>query len=162
MDKTIINWFEHTYNNTQSFSLQNLECYCRVVKIHDGDTFTIILPVFNSFYRLSVRLVNIDTCEIKSENPNCRMIANNARKRLFELVTKQTHDDSDKFLSDNVHLVYIKCKDFDKYGRLLGDIYKTSEDDESFSEILMKEKLAYFYDGKKKLTEEEQIQLLQK
>jgi endonuclease YncB( thermonuclease family) len=91
------------------------------------------------------------------------MIATNARKRLFELVTKQTSSDlSDKFLSDNVYLVYIKCKDFDKYGRLLGDVYKTDEDDISFSEILMEEKLAYFYDGKKKLTEEEQIEILKK
>jgi len=159
----IINWKEHSYNNTPSFSLQNLECYCRVVKIHDGDTFTIILPVFNSFYRFSVRLIDIDTCEIKSVNPTCKMIATNARKRLFELVTKQTSSDlSDKFLSDNVYLVYIKCKDFDKYGRLLGDVYKTDEDDISFSEILMEEKLAYFYDGKKKLTEEEQIEILKK
>jgi endonuclease YncB( thermonuclease family) len=157
-----INWKEHKYNNTSSFSLQNLECYCRVVKIHDGDTFTIILPVFNSFYRFSVRLVDIDTCEIKSNNPTCKMIATNARKRLFELVTKQTSDLSDSFLSDNVNLVYIKCKDFDKYGRLLGDVYKTDEDDISFSEILMEEKLAYFYDGKKKLTEEEQIEILKK
>ena len=155
----IINWKEHSYNNTPSFSLQNLECYCRVVKIHDGDTFTIILPVFNSFYRFSVRLVDIDTCEIKSNNPSCKMIATNARKRLFELVTKQTSDLSDSFLSDNVNLVYIKCKDFDKYGRLLGDIYKTGDDDKSFSEILIEEKLAYFYDGKK-LTEEEQIEIL--
>ena len=155
-----INWKEHKYNNTPSFSLQNLECYCRVVKIRDGDTFTIILPVFNSFYRFSVRLVDIDTCEIKSNNPTCKMIATNARKRLFELVTKQTSDLSDNFLSDNVNLVYIKCKDFDKYGRLLGDVYKTDEDDKSFSEILMEEKLAYFYDGKKKLTEEEQIEIL--
>jgi len=159
----IINWKEHSYNNTPSFSLQNLECYCRVVKIHDGDTFTIILPVFNSFYRFSVRLIDIDTCEIKSVNPTCKMIAMNARKRLFELVTKQTSSDlSDKFLSDNVYLVYIKCKDFDKYGRLLGDVYKTDEDDISFSEILMEEKLAYLYDGKKKLTEEEQIEILKK
>jgi endonuclease YncB( thermonuclease family) len=155
-----INWKERKYNNTPSFSLQNLECYCRVVKIHDGDTFTIILPVFNSFYRFSVRLVDIDTCEIKSNNPTCKMIATNARKRLFELVTKQTSDLNDSFLSDNVNLVYIKCKDFDKYGRLLGDVYKTDEDDKSFSEILMEEKLAYFYDGKKKLTEEEQIEIL--
>jgi endonuclease YncB( thermonuclease family) len=88
------------------------------------------------------------------------MIATNARKRLFELVTKQTSDLSDSFLSDNVNLVYIKCKDFDKYGRLLGDVYRTDEDDKSFSEILMEEKLAYFYDGKKKLTEEEQIEML--
>jgi len=159
MNKTI-NWKEHTYSNTQSFSLQNLECYCRVVKIYDGDTITVIIPIFNNFYKFSVRLKNIDTCEMKSKNQTNKTIADNARKRLFELVTSQKLDDCDKFLSENVNLVYIKCGDFDKYGRLLGDIYKNKDETKSFSEILMEEKLAYSYDGKKKLTEEEQIELL--
>lgn len=154
----IIDWTNHTYSNTQAFSLQNLECYCRVVKIYDGDTITVIIPVFNSFYKFSVRLKNIDTCEMKSKKQTNKTIANDARKRLFELVTTQNLDDSDKFLSDNVNLVYIKCEDFDKYGRLLGDIYKNKDDDKSFSEILIEEKLAYSYDGKKKLSEEEQIE----
>lgn len=92
------------------------------------------------------------------KNQTNKTMANNSRKRLFELVTIQNADDSDKFLSDNVNLVYIKCEDFDKYGRLLADIYKHKDDDKSFSEILIEEKLAYSYDGKKKLTEEEQIE----
>ena len=157
-----IDWTKHTYSNTQPFSLQNLECYCRVVKIYDGDTITVIIPVFNDFYRFSVRLKNIDTCEMKSKNQSNKTIANNARKRLFELVTMQTFDDSDNFLSDNVNLVYIKCEEFDKYGRLLADIYKNKDDIKSFSEILKEEKLAYSYDGKKKLTEDEQIEFLLK
>ena len=160
MNKTIIDWKAHTYSNTQTFSLKNLECYCRVVKIYDGDTITVIIPVFNDFYKFSVRLQNIDTCEMKTKNQTNKTIAENARKRLFELVTSQRLDDNDKFLSDNVNLVYIKCEDFDKYGRLLGNIYKNKDDIKSFSEILVEEKLAYYYDGKKKLTEDEQIEIL--
>jgi endonuclease YncB( thermonuclease family) len=164
-----INWTEHNYSNTQSFSLQNLECYCRVVKIYDGDTITVIIHVFNCFYKFSVRLLGIDTCEIKSNNEVNKTLAIKARKRLFELIsnvdtndTNYTNIDIDKYLSDNVCLVYIKCNEFDKYGRILCDIYKNEDKERTFSEILLDEKLAYSYDGKKKLSEEEQLELLSK
>ena len=164
-----INWEEHSYSNTQSFSLQNLECYCRVVKIYDGDTITVIIPVFNSFYKFSVRLFGIDTCEIKSNNEDNKILAIKARRRLFELISNLDKNDTndidiviDKYLSDNVCLVYIKCNEFDKYGRILGDIYKNKDKEITFSETLLEEKLAYSYDGKKKLSEEEQVELLSK
>jgi endonuclease YncB( thermonuclease family) len=62
------------------------------------------------------------------------------------------------FLRHNICLVNVKCYDFDKYGRLLADVSKT-KDSMPFSKILVNEKLAYVYDGGKKLTEMEQLKL---
>lgn len=56
-------------------------------------------------------------------------------------------------------LVYVKCYDFDKYGRLLIDLY-LNKDEKSLSDILLEEKLAYVYNGRQtKLTEEQQLNL---
>ena len=56
--------------------------------------------------------------------------------------------------------MWIECVDFDKYGRLLTNVFLNKEDDKSISDILLEEKLAYKYNGDTKLTEEEQIKLL--
>jgi endonuclease YncB( thermonuclease family) len=65
-------------------------------------------------------------------------------------------------LNKKCYLIKIKCGEFDKYGRLLGwlfnkDSVKTISIEQSFNHILIKENLAYKYEGKTKLTEEEQL-----
>ena len=62
-----------------------------------------------------------------------------------------------QIFNDKVIAVWVECNDFDKYGRLLAKIYLDKES-QSISEILVKENLAYRYDGSTKLTEEEQIE----
>ena len=84
--------------------------------------------------------------------------------RLFNLITNKepTSDKKEikKILNNDVYLLWIKCYDFDKYGRVLGDLYLQKEDTKSISDILIEEKLAYVYTGHAKLSEEEQIKLL--
>lgn len=158
-------WLKYNYNTTSTFSLKNTECYARVVQIHDGDTLTAIIPVFGSYYRFSVRLNGIDTCEIKSKNEDLQQLSVSARNRLVTLVIGNNPSqivDVKKYLLNNVALVYLKCDDFDKYGRVLASVFKSKDDVESFSDILVNEKLAYTYDGKTKLTEDEQIAILLK
>ena len=123
---------------------------------------TVIIPLLNNFYKFSVRLQGIDTCEISSDSEPNRILATNARNRLIQLVTNNTASISDVklYLFSNISLVYLKCQDFDKYGRVLASISKCKEDPENFSQVLIREKLAYSYDGKKKLSEEDQINLL--
>lgn len=157
-------WLKYNINTTSTFSLKNTECYARVVQIHDGDTLTAIIPVFDSYYKFSVRLNGIDTCEIKSKNEVTQKLAVSARNRLVNLITgRQANEISNvkTYLNDNVVLVYVKCSDFDKYGRVLATVTKSPGDALlSFSEILVNEKLAYVYKGKTKLTEDEQIAML--
>ena len=70
-------------------------------------------------------------------------------------------------LNSKCYLLKVKCGTFDKYGRLLGWLYKidTPVDtpvEESLNYILINECLAYKYEGKTKLTEEEQTNKLTK
>lgn len=158
--------------NTPSFSFNGLNCISRVVDITDGDTIKTIINFKNDYYKVILRLFNIDTCETKSKNDNNKNLGIQAKKRVYNIITNNTIDDNNNTnikkiikndLNNNCYYIYIKCYDFDKYGRVLADIYKTENDcinNNSISNILINEKLAYIYTGKTKLTEEEQIELL--
>ncbi len=151
--------------NTKAFNFDGLNCMCRVIDITDGDTIKVIINFKNDYYKLIVRLNNIDTCETKSKCEENKQKGLDAKKRIFNLITGKTIDIVDKKyikneLNDNCYLCYIKCYDFDKYGRVLADIYLNEKSNDSFSSILINEKLAYIYGGKTKLTEKEQLELL--
>jgi endonuclease YncB( thermonuclease family) len=80
-----------------------------------------------------------------------------ARDKLFSLITGKTSIDTiswrkkefDEYFQKNVTIIVLECKDMDKYGRVLADV-------SNFADVLVREKLAYWYDGGKKLTEDEQ------
>jgi endonuclease YncB( thermonuclease family) len=148
---------------TPELSINGLKSYGRLVDIYDGDTVKIVLPVFDSYYKFSIRLNEIDTCEIKSKDKVLQENAIKARDRLFELLTNNKVDavnsingknDIKKALDAEVYLVWVECDSKDKYGRILANIYKDKGSTKSVSEILIEEKLAYRYGGKTKMTDE--------
>lgn len=93
------------------------ECY--VVKVYDGDTFTIATHVGmdkDTLYRFSVRLRGVNCCEIRTRDPEEKIRGKLARDFVRS-----------KIMSQKVKLLNV---DFDKYGRLLADtiICSTNED----------------------------------
>jgi len=155
---------EHNDKNTKDFNFNDYVNYCRVINILDGDTIKVIINVFGNFYKITLRLNGIDCCETKSKNQDNKDLGIKAKLRLFNIITNKeiTNDKKEikKELNNNTYLIWGKFLDFDKYGRVLADIYKNKDDTLSISEILINEKLAYYYDGKTKLTEKEQIDIL--
>lgn len=150
--------------NTKSFSLAGKESYCRLVDVIDGDTISVIIPLFDDYYKFSLRLDGIDTFEIKSKNAELHKIAIKGRNRLFELlINKKIETDNyerkdiQEYCSKNVVLIFLKCCEFDKYGRLLAKCYH-KENQECVSNILLKERLAYRYTGATKMSETEQLE----
>lgn len=154
---------------TPTFSLDGINTYGKVVSVIDGDTIALVIPVLNTYFKFNCRLSNIDTCEIHSSNTKVKEIGIKAKFRLIELLSKKKFnidDDASKKEIQNIFsidcfLVYVKCYSFDKYGRLLVDVF-LNKDEKSLSDILLEEKLAYIYNGKTKLTDEEQLKLLKK
>jgi endonuclease YncB( thermonuclease family) len=147
--------------NTPAFSLDGVQTWVRVVDIYDGDTLTVVIPCFGGFYKFSVRMGGIDTCEIRSKLKANKDKAYAARDRVIQCITKNerklmTKKEIQQLLDSNVYLVWAQCKEFDKYGRLLANIY-VEQGGETLSDILIREKLAYAYEGDTKLTEEEQL-----
>tara|TARA_B100001094_G_scaffold232427_1_gene227279 strand:+ start:685 stop:1236 length:552 start_codon:yes stop_codon:yes gene_type:complete len=119
----------------------------QVIKVYDGDTITIAskLPYAESpMYRWSVRLLGIDTPEMKSHDPKLKNLATHARDVL-----------SDKILNKTVHLENVSTE---KFGRILANVIFQGE---NMNQFMIDNKFAYEYTGARKLTELEQIELLE-
>lgn len=170
---------EYNIHNTNKFSLNVLFkdelVEARVVNIYDGDTITCVLPINDNFYNFKVRLAEIDTCEIKSKNEENKILAIKAKKRLCQLIipdfeftdesNKELNKELDKLLNEKCYIIKIKLGEFDLYGRILGWLYDIKSNsntsiDQSFNHILINEHLAYKYEGKTKLAEDKQVDIL--
>lgn len=161
-------------SNTPFFSLAGKTLVGRVVGVYDGDTLTVVTSIFNEFFKFQVRLKGIDTCEMKSKNEKAKELAHKARTRVIDKLLepyglRQSEEEGDKhFFDKHVVIVQIECSEFDKYGRVLADIFPVVSQlpdtvqfsKESLAVTLINDGLAYSYEGKTKLTEQEQIHLL--
>lgn len=102
----------------------------KVVKVYDGDTFTIAFVWEGKVYRHTIRVHGIDCPEIRSDDPNEKKLAIFAREKIRTLIYNK--------------MVRVECLKYDKYGRVLAHVFV---DDEDVSEYLIRHKLAVFYDG---------------
>lgn len=107
-----------------------------VAKVYDGDTITIItkLRLFGPKYKFSLRLRGIDAPEMKTKNVYEKKVAIKSRDWL-----------SNKILGKKI---IIKNLSYEKYGRLLADIFYKNK--VSLNKQLVNNKLAVIYDGGKK------------
>jgi len=106
--------------------------YGKVIKVYDGDTITIAskLPYDNSpIYRFSVRLLGIDSPEMKSKNKE-KQLAIVARDALSNLIMNKT-----------IHLKNISTE---KYGRVLANVYL---EDLHINQWMLDNHYAIPYDG---------------
>lgn len=106
---------------------------------YDGDTITVEIPNVHPFlgHHASVRIKDIDTPEIKGNAP-CEKEAARIAKRLVENQLK------------NAKRIDLEGIEKEKYGRILATVkYDTKKD---LKDILIKNNLAYPYEGGKKET----------
>jgi endonuclease YncB( thermonuclease family) len=84
----------------------------QVIKVYDGDTITIAskLPYPESpLYRFPVRLLGIDSPEIKGKTTEEKNAAKISQKSLENMILQK--------------MVYLKNVGTEKYGRILADVY---------------------------------------
>lgn len=178
MNKDTMEDFSKYNIHTQKFSLRGLCTQGRIVDIIDGDSLSIILHIFDSYYKFNVRINGIDTCELKSKNELNKDLAHKARMAVLCIITGKLEEfeeleefedtrilskkEMQNVLDKEVFMVYLECLDFDKYGRLLANVYTNSNKNDrlSLSEYLLKNNLAYVYTGDTKLTEDEQLNIV--
>ena len=168
-----INAFKNYGIKTPRFTLNNLKTYGRLVDIIDGDSLSIILPIYNDYFKFNVRLNGIDTSELHSHTEELRHFAENAKNELVKLIIKNsgliktdslTKHEVQEILDDKLIVMWVECLEFDKYGRLLANVYcfneETNEYDISLSKYLLDNKFAYTYNGGTKLSESDQLLLI--
>ena len=127
-------------NQTPLFSLEDTYCQCKVVNVYDGDTCKVVFPFSGKMYRWNVRLTGYDTPEMRPP----RSQAN----RDEEIKAAYAARDflRGKVMNEN-QLVYIKCGEFDKYGRLLGTLFLEETDLISVNDMMIQQGHGYAYDG---------------
>jgi len=132
-------------------SLDGYETCGRVVDVYDGDTCNILFPFPNgSHYIFKCRLFGIDTPEIRGSSEIVKEQAFEAKDFLISLIAhkkyKTEHNQSKKekttlkkFFEDHPCFVGIKCKKFEKYGRVLVDLFDIEKHDDNTFTIIDKE-----------------------
>lgn len=105
----------------------------KVIKVYDGDTITIAAKLPNTLgpiYRFSVRLLGIDSPEIKGSTFKEKELAIISRNILFQLIMGK--------------IVYLRNVSMEKYGRILADVYLG---DLHVNDWMIKNGYAIPYDG---------------
>ena len=120
------------------FSLNGYRTRAKIVDVYDGDTCTIIFKWEKKYRKFKCRCSGYDSPEMKPRLniENREQVIENAKlakNRLIELTKGY---------------VFINCLNFDKYGRLLVDIY--DKNNVYINLKMVEEGHGYYYNGGKK------------
>lgn len=151
-------------DDIELFTLNGVKTIGKIVDIYDGDTCKIVLWVNGELKKFNCRLMGLDTPEmkpsLKKEHREQEILnAHRCRNRLMQIVTNCSEHsldlvmkkpESKKLIDMNTKLITVECLEFDKYGRLLVNLFQHEHDKISANQMLIKEGLAKAYDGGKK------------
>ena len=134
LNKNDCKMLETLTDKTKKFSLNGYKTFAKCVHAYDGDTIHVVfkMPNSNDCYKWVIRMMGIDTPEIKTKNKSEKQLAIKARDFLRELILDK--------------IIIIECLDFDKYGRLLGNIF-IEGNEKSLSNMMIEKGFAKAYDG---------------
>lgn len=96
-------------NSVDRFSFNGITTYARVSSVYDGDTITIIFEFKGEMIKYSTRIYGIDTPEIRTRDDEEKKKGYEARDFLRSYILDQ--------------VVKVELLNFDKYGRLLANVY---------------------------------------
>lgn len=118
----------------------------RIISVYDGDTVNIAFTHKGAIFKYSLRILGVDTPEIRGNYPDAyKKYARDAKQYVESILP------TDK-------LIYANFVKYDKYGgRLLGDILL---DDDTLSQKLIQNNYAFKYNGEKKKTQNEWMEFI--
>lgn len=146
-------------DKVRKFDLDGSRMWVRLINAHDGDTMTVGFEFASQFYRTNVRLIGLDTPEIRSKDPNEKLLAVQARNRvlnwaapaLFEVDGMYEEKQVMEKLKQTPVVLFVECREGDKYGRPLVKVFKTSVATDSINDMLLQDNQADTYEGGTKL-----------
>ena len=133
-----------TLDNTEPMLTKGIDTYCKVIDVYDGDTCTIAIPLNGVIVQEKLRLMGIDTPEIRTKN----------------LEEKKAGKLAGEFLSSLILGKVLRVKlepKREKFGRLLGTLFLESGnvccflDSENINQLMINKGYAVAYDGGTKL-----------
>lgn len=140
------------------FSFAGQSFYTRIIDMYDGDSFRIVVHVNGAVAYAMTRLVGIDTAEIKSKSSAAKACATGSRD--FALAWALQSDSTTAYaskkdvkaaLAETPAIVFVKCLDNDRYGRILIEVFRDRDDAEasrnSLNSLMIAKGGAVAYDG---------------
>jgi endonuclease YncB( thermonuclease family) len=100
-----------------NFSYAGLKFKAKVVDIYDGDTLTVVFRYRGQLQQHRCRMLGYDSPEMKP------LRSKKGRDKEIEKAKEAKEALSNLIFGHNGGIVKIKCHQFDKYGRLLIDLY---------------------------------------
>ena len=144
-------------NDIPFFSLDGQTFQSKIVDIYDGDTCSIVIKLDGKYLKFKLRCLGYDSPEIKPPlNTEDRIqLIDLAIKSRNYFISRVTNCDIDllkhyskkeikELIMNNTKLVTLKTHGWDKYGRLLGEIFI---DGININNEMVEKKYAYKYDG---------------
>lgn len=122
-----LNW-----DDAVEFSFEGQFKEAKVLSVYDGDTITVAFPFGGKMFKWNCRLIGVDTPELRTRNLKEKEFGYKVRDFLREKILGK--------------IVKLSCKDFDKYGRLLVEVYDSDTTD-SINNWLIDNGYAFAYDG---------------
>ena len=136
---------EFYYNSQIIKKLEVKDSYhVKVIDIYDADTITVVLFFRDIPSIIKLRLLGIDTPEMKPKTDNEN---ENIKEKALAIIAKIFLKN---ILEENENIIYIETNGTEKYGRTLAILYKKKGDSKSINQQLVDLKLADSYFGKTK------------
>jgi|LauGreDrversion4_2_1035121.scaffolds.fasta_scaffold08158_7 endonuclease YncB( thermonuclease family) len=121
-----------------NFSLHGIQTNCKVERLIDGDTFVGCIVLDGKVRKFRFRLNGLDCYEIHSKEQHKKLLADKGLEF------------SSTFIFKNKNVVFIECFKFDKYGRVLCNVYSDKSKSKLLNSQLIEKGFAVVYDGGKK------------
>jgi len=99
-----------------NFSFNDMTFRAKVVDIYDGDTLTLIFRYCGKLQQHKCRMLGYDSPEMKP-------LLSMKNRKLEISKAKEARQALLKWVKSCNWIVYIHCHEFDKYGRILIDLY---------------------------------------
>jgi micrococcal nuclease len=103
-----------TLESVNELTFEGQKFYCKVLEVYDGDTVTLCFKFRNAYFKKRCRLYGINAPEITTKNKEEKEQGYKSKDFLTGILLNQ--------------IIYFHCYGWDKYGRLLGIIFKGDED----------------------------------
>ena len=156
-DTHSLNELSNLKDDVQLFDLKGQVFDAKVVDVYDGDTCSIIISLNNEWTKFKVRAYGYDTPELKppKNSHNRDEIIDMGIKARNYFISRVTDCDIDlskhyskkelkEILDKNKKIISVRSQGWDKYGRMLGDIYVNNV---YLNEEMVSKKYGYRYDG---------------
>ena len=107
-----------TTKDIPEFNLIDNIKICKVISVYDGDTIKVCFYHNGIINKWNIRLIGLDTPELR---PSRKLP--NREEEIKKAKESRDYLKSILLTNNESKLFYLKCYDFDKYGRLLGEIF---------------------------------------